>query len=163
MSAQHIIESLVKLVTAHQTMLDFSKEKTELLKEGAVEKLQAFLLKERKQIRILEKAENNRQEITKKWFEECGVSLEDITITKLLEVVENEEERGKLAQVATTLTNLITQLKQQEELNQLLLKQSAQFVQMSMALMNPQLSNMNYGNPKKGQRQMNRSLFDSEV
>lgn len=144
-------------------MLKLSKEKTELIKEGAVEKLQAFLLKERKQIRLLEQAENNRLEITKNWFREHGISHEDITISKLLEVVKEEKEQEKLAQVTTTLTNMITQLKQQEDLNQALLKQSAQFVQMSMALLNPQLSNINYGNTKKEQPQMNRSLFDSEV
>ena len=58
MSIHEIIKSLEDLVEVHEELLALSKEKTEIVKEGSIDKLQALLVTERKLVRKLEKKES---------------------------------------------------------------------------------------------------------
>lgn len=163
MSINQIIKTLDNLEAIHEALIGLSKEKTEVVKEGSVEKLQSLLIKEREQIRMLEKAEKNRQESVEAWFWEKELPLTDTTLTHMLEIVSDEDEKQVLTAVTTTLSELITTLKQQEQLNKSLLNQSIKFVQLSLDMMNPSLKNMNYGNNKQESASMKRSIFDSQA
>ncbi|WP_099159875.1 flagellar protein FlgN [Virgibacillus ndiopensis] len=162
MSVQNIIQSLEKLVTLHESLLVVSKQKTEVIKEGSVEKLQPLLIKERKHVQVLEQAEVKRQQEVDKWFTHQKISKENATITGILEVILDVDERNELEKKTITLTKVITSLKQQEQLNQALIQQSMQFIQLSLDMMNPSIKNMNYGN-KEGTDTEKRSVFDSKA
>ena len=138
MSVQQIMELMEQLVDVHKQLLSISKEKTERFKEGAIEPLQQLLVKERKQIRLLEQTESKRQQAVEKWFQENGMDTEQYTVSHMLEKLEDEKERETLANITTTLTETIVELKQQEQLNEALIRQSMEFVQMSLDLMNPE-------------------------
>ncbi|RKQ35579.1 flagellar protein FlgN [Oceanobacillus halophilus] len=163
MSVESIIQSIEKLVSVHEELLIISKEKTKIIKEGSIEKLQALLVKERKQTRLLERAELHRQSEVEKWLIKKGISSENVRISNMLTHVEISNDKEKLASVTTELTEKITMLKLQEELNQALLKQSMQFVQLSMELLNPSIANINYGNQNQDSKPIKQSLFDSQV
>ena len=60
------------------------------------------------------------------------------------------------------LTKAITQLKQQEQLNQALIQQSMQFVQLSLDILNPTIQTMNYGKNREDAGSK-RSVFDSKA
>ena len=160
MSVQQIMELMEQLVDVHKQLLSISKEKTERFKEGAIEPLQQLLVKERKQIRLLEQTESKRQQAVEKWFQTNGMDTEQYTVSHMLEKLEDEKERETLANITTTLTETIVELKQQEQLNEALIRQSMEFVQMSLDLMNPNISSMNYG---KEMKENTRSLFDSQA
>lgn len=162
MSVQQIMELMEQLVDVHKQLLSISKEKTERFKEGAIEPLQQLLVKERKQIRLLEQTESKRQQAVEKWFQTNGMDTEQYTVSHMLEKLEDEKERETLANITTTLTETIVELKQQEQLNEALIRQSMEFVQMSLDLMNPNISSMNYGKEMK-KNTGNRSLFDSQA
>ncbi len=162
MSVQQIMELMEQLVDVHKQLLSISKEKTERFKEGAIEPLQQLLVKERKQIRLLEQTESKRQQAVEKWFQTNGMDTEQYTVSHMLEKLEDEKEREALANITTTLTETIVELKQQEQLNEALIRQSMEFVQMSLDLMNPNISSMNYGKEMK-ENTPNRSLFDSQA
>lgn len=162
MSVQPILESLEKLIDIHQLLLDVSKEKTEVVKEGSVEKLQKILAKEHKLIRVLEQAEQKRQELVDEWFTQNRIPMEtDRTITNMLELT-HEPEKENLEELTVSLTMVITELKQQEQLNQALIDQSMKFIQMSLSMINPTIENMNYGH-KVETKSVNRSVFDSRA
>lgn len=163
MSIQPIIQSLEKLIDIHRTLLDISEEKTEWIKQGTAEKIQQVLIKERKHVRLLEKEEENRQLEAEKWAIEHGLPKEDVTITYLLDHMKNGTEKEELAEKSRELVEVISNLKQQESLNQMLLEQSMQFVQVSLDLLQPSIKNINYGNQKKDNKSYNRSLFDSQA
>lgn len=163
MSINQIIKTLKNLVATHEVLIALSREKTEVVKKGSVEELQSLLVKERKQIRTLEKAEKNRQQAVETWFSENELPLTDTTLTRMLEIVSDEDEKQDLATVTITLTEMITKLKQQEQLNQSLLNQSIKFVQLSLDMMNPSLKNMNYGSNKQESASMKQSIFDSQA
>jgi flagellar biosynthesis/type III secretory pathway chaperone len=162
MSIQKVQQVLNSLVKLHEALLEISREKTEVIKEGKVEKLQSILVKERKRIRELEQAENARIHIVEAFVKEHP-SVSDPSITSLLEHLDKEEEKTELEASAISLTEAITKLKQQEQLNQALINQSMQFVQLSLDLMNPSLKNLNYGEGKAASSAGKRSVFDSKA
>jgi flagellar biosynthesis/type III secretory pathway chaperone len=164
MSIQAIIRSLEELIRSHEDLLDISEQKTALIKDGSTEELQPLLVKERKEIRLLEQAEEKRQSGVEAWFLERQAGQDqDATLTNLLEIIADETEQKKLEDTTIKLTEIITKLKQQEELNQSLLNQSMQFVQLTMGMMNPSMKEINYGKQKQTTSTMNRSVFDSQV
>src|SRR5690606_15782628 len=156
------MELMEQLVDVHKQLLSISKEKTERFKEGAIEPLQQLLVKERKQIRLLEQTESKRQQAVEKWFQTNGMDTEQYTVSHMLEKLEDEKERETLANITTTLTETIVELKQQETLNESLIRNKMEFMQMSLNLMNPNISSMNYGKEMK-ENTAKRSLFDSQA
>lgn len=162
MSIQTIINTLKKLITIHKELCKVSEEKTDIIIDGSVEKLQHLLGKERKYLQLLEQFEMKRQREVEKWFEVNDLLTEEMTITNMLQVITNEIDKKKLEKVTIELTNIITRLKQQEQLNQDLIRQSMQFVHMSLEMINPTINDMNYGE-KISNRTENRSVFDSQA
>lgn len=159
MSVQPIIQSLQKLIGLHESLLEISKQKTAVVKEGSVESLQPLLLKERKHVQALEQAETKRQKAVQVWVAEHIPGMEQATITGILEVLNDEQSKKELEKVTITLTETITELKQQEQLNQSLIQQSMQFVELSLNMMKPSIRNMNYGG-KKSSDSTERSVFE---
>lgn len=157
-----MIQVLTKLVNVHKSLLENARQKTEVVKEGSVEQLQMILVKERKYIQVLEQAEAERKKEVENWFLQQGLPLNNATITEILDHIPNNEEKKELENQTVALTEMITSLKQQEQLNQALIQQSMQFVQLSLDMMNPSIKNMNYGNKQETSTEK-RSVFDSKA
>src|SRR5690625_753276 len=139
MAFESVVRSLRKLVELHQQLINISEQKTDLIKEGKVEKLQEKVLQERKLVLQLEQYEKERQALVESWFISKDLTTEDMTISSILLNLDNEKQQNKLASVATELTEAITDLKRSEQLNRELLEQSMQFVQMSLHLLSPKI------------------------
>lgn len=161
-SIKDVNQSLEELMTVHEDLLKVSKRKTEIVKDGSIEKFQTILAEERKYFKILEQAEEKRQKVVEKWYTDQQLSLENMTITNMLEVLTDEEEQQALEHMTIELTKAITQLKQQEQLNQALIQQSMQFVQLSLDILNPTIQTMNYGKNQEDAGSK-RSVFDSKA
>ncbi|MFZ3576903.1 flagellar protein FlgN [Virgibacillus sp. DJP39] len=163
MSLQSIINTLEKLVMIHDSLLSISEQKTKAIKEGNTDSLQPLIVKESKHIQALEQVEAIRQKEVKNWFETNNLQTEDHTITRMLEKTVDNEKQKAVAEVITRLTKVVTDLKQQEQLNKSLIQQSLQFVELSIDMMNPSISNLNYGNKKETESSLKRSVFDSKA
>ncbi|WP_244444969.1 flagellar protein FlgN [Oceanobacillus jeddahense] len=156
-----LIHAINDLTATHKHLLGLSKQKTEALTNNKLDEFQALLLEEQKLIRQLEKQEKKRQEVVEAWNEEQEYSVDSLTITEILQRLDGEEQ--KMAEdAAITLTNTITELKRQEQLNKALLEESMKFVQLSMELVNPSIKSMNYG-AASSDKLSGRSLFDSKA
>ncbi|MFD2044989.1 flagellar protein FlgN [Ornithinibacillus salinisoli] len=162
MSVKAINQSLENLNNIHEDLLKNSEQKTEVIKEGSVEKLQSVLIKERKLIQLLDKAEEQRKKEVDRWFSDRELPSVEATITNMLELLSDEQDRKNLEEQTVALTEVMLKLKQQEQLNMALIQQSMQFVQLSLDLMSPSLKNLNYGNEKE-KATINRSMFDSKA
>ncbi|QTN00397.1 flagellar protein FlgN [Sediminibacillus dalangtanensis] len=165
MSVQPVVESLQRLIKLHESLLTLSKEKTETLKDGDTDKLQTLMLQERKHVQAINQVEKQRQQEVGAWASNAGIDPEAATVSVILENLEDKQEKIDLESRFLKLTNVLYDLKQQENLNQDLTKQSLQFIQMSIDMMDPSLKNMNYGNTKSQQQPQSskRSLFDSKA
>lgn len=156
-----LIHAINDLTATHKDLLGLSKQKTEALTNNKLDEFQALLLEEQKLIRQLEKQEKKRQEVVEVWNEEQEYSVDSLTITEILQRLDGEEQ--KMAEdAAITLTDTITELKRQEQLNKALLEESMKFVQLSMELVNPSIKSMNYG-AASSDKLSGRSLFDSKA
>lgn len=162
MSIKVISESLQTLTNIHEELLEVSERKTDIIKEGSTEKIQAILVEERNYIKVLEQAEQKRQKEVEKWYTDNQLPLENMTITNMLEILTDEIEQQELENMTIQLTKVITRLKQQEQLNQALIQQSMQFVQLSLDMLNPTIQSMNYGK-SQGTEGSKRSVFDSKA
>lgn len=163
LSVQQITESIEKLLTIHIALLDISKQKTEVVKTGATGELQPLLMKERRHIQALNDAEDSRQQAVRNWVSDKQLSPDETTISTIIERVSGDEERDRLAEITTELTNVITVLKQQEELNRMLIEQSLRFVDMSLDMLHPSIKQFNYGASNSKGREKQRSVFDSKA
>lgn len=157
-----IIKSLENLVALHDELLQFSERKTEIIKEGSIEKLQKVIVKERKLVRQVEQAEKERSSLVEAWYVANNLPLEEATVTDMLEKTTDKIETAALEEVTIKLTKAITNLKANEQLNMALINQSMQFVQVSLDLLSPSLKNLNYGDQSEGE-EPGRSIFDSKA
>jgi len=162
LSIQHIINSLERLVELQQSLLEISKQKTVDVKEGQIDHFQSTLVKERKAVQAIEQVEKERIQEVNQWCADHSIPDEQATLTGILEFLSDEDEKHNLEVLATELTEGIVKIKQQEDLNQVLIQQSMQFVQLSLELLNPSIGNMNYS-AKKATNQVERSVFDSKA
>lgn len=166
MSIENIKKSLKSLIKIHENILNISQEKTEILKEGSAEQLQQLLIKEQKYVQALEHAEKKRSEFVKRWFEKHNYDDEEQTISTILNYVQNKADQTKIEQLATDLTHLMIEFKNQEQLNFELIQQSMQFIQTSLNMFKPSIESMNYDRqqPKHDQqRYEGQSIFDSKA
>lgn len=161
MSLRSITVSLEKLTILHGSLLELSKQKSEVIKKGATDELQKLLVNERKHVQALEQAEAKRQEAVSEWLKHQDRLDAGASITEILESPIDPLEKQQLEDAAVQLTNKVMELKQQEQLNQSLIRQSMQFVELSLDLMKPTIQSFNYGGNKPAEP--NRSVFDSKA
>ncbi|WP_079710761.1 flagellar protein FlgN [Paraliobacillus ryukyuensis] len=160
MAIEHVIDSLKQLQQLHQNLLAISKDKTEVLKKGDIDGLQALLKQERKYVKAINQVEQARIDATKDWANAQGLDPEEATATDMLKHMQDTETKNTLEELTTALANHLLELKQQEALNQQLTQQSLQFVQLSLDMISPTIENFNYG---KQQQTNKRSVFDSKA
>lgn len=160
MTINAIIQSLDELLSIHLTLLNVSKRKTEIIKDGDPAELQNIILEEYKEIQKLEQAEAKRLQVVQAHFKQEG-SSEEQTMSDIIDKIDDERKKEKLLDRMVKLTEKITELKSQEQLNQDLLKQSLKFVQLSLSAMNPSINQFNYGDKHK--TQSGHSVFDSKA
>lgn len=164
MAIHRMIQLLETLVDVHKCLLELSVEKTDVIKRGVADELQPLLAKERKYIQLLEQTEAERMEKVNAWSTNLDFPVgQPLTVTAMLELIDNEREKTEFAHLTTELTNTITMLKQQEQLNRDLIKQSMQFIHLSLDMLQPSIQNMNYNKEHTTTRSTNRSVFDSKA
>lgn len=162
MSIGTIVQSLETLIVLHQELCEFSKQKTEIIKNGFVEKFQMILAEERKYVHKLSTAEETRRAAVEKWYQDQDLPNEEMTITNMLETITDNDEQHILEQLTIKLTKMITKLKQQEQLNGELIQQSMRFVQLSLDMLSPTIQSLNYGESQNTPPEK-RSVFDSKA
>jgi len=166
LSVESILQSLKELTNVHKQLCNVSQQKTEALKKGSSEKLQDILREEQTYIRKLEQVENNRERIVEQWFENNQSTEQERTITKILNLLTDENEKRRLEVATIDLTKEITRLRDLEQLNAALIQQSMHFIQTSLNMLKPTLQSLNYDRQqtKNDQKRYNdRSMFDSKA
>ncbi|MCE4049428.1 MULTISPECIES: flagellar protein FlgN [Bacillaceae] len=145
MSASLLIEVLEKLVNSHASLYEVAKNKTEIIKKGDIESLQQVMKDEQAHIMSIQKLEAARVEVCRKIVK----TVHNPTISDCLELMEPEPAK-QAGEAADKLRSIIGELKDANTLNQQLLRQSMQFVNVSLSLLKPTKQSLNYGKPVNG-------------
>ena len=168
MAITTLLETLDKLERMHQNLLELTKQKTEYVKVGDMDQLDALLKKEQMYVAAIETLEFQRQQQVKDYYEAKGVPLkEQITLSDVIEIVDSQE-REQLQQLREKILAVVEELKERNKLNQKLIMQSLQFVNLTLDMMSPQrhqTNTFNYsGDEVRGQGTVGKkSYYDSQA
>ncbi|KAB2336784.1 flagellar protein FlgN [Cytobacillus depressus] len=161
MSAEVLTASIEKLLKLHNSLYELTVQKTDIIKTGDMEALDQLLKEEQKHIAVIGQVEKERQKAVK----EIVPNIEQPVFSDCMDVIDSTEKE-KLKEMGKKLALLVTNLKEQNFLNQQLIHQSLQFVNFSLGLLRPKPSNINYGPPTKNQKpseQYSSGIFNSEA
>ncbi len=162
MTAKLIIDHLGRMKQLHESLLVLSRKKTEALKTNDMDALQLCLSQERKHVSAINSLEKKRSAAVKEWA--AGKQGFADAVPKVSDIIKWSRwpDREQLEEVYNSFILVLADLKQQEVLNGELTKQSLQFINMSLDLLQPSLNNLNYGHAS-GSNGQNRSVFDSQA
>ncbi|NGQ95628.1 flagellar protein FlgN [Brevibacillus sp. SYP-B805] len=130
-----LYETLDNLIHLHQALYTLAAEKKPVLIRGDADALTQITHQEQKLIKAVQTAENTRMELVRELMAERGVTLREGTISELIQSLTSAEEKVRLARYRNDLLEIVTRLRDANDLNQQLLEQSLSFVQMSLDLL----------------------------
>lgn len=136
MATQQLIDSLLLLDEYHRDMLVIGETKKTAIINNDVEKLIEVMNQESKVMKQIEKAEGERISACQAFLQEKGIKSQlNLTITELIRLVFDPEEKKHLQQAQSRLSATLDQLKELNDLNQKLLEQSLNFIDYSLDLL----------------------------
>jgi len=159
MAAEKLIQTLEKLLKLHQNLYEVTLQKTEILKQDHVEELRELLKKEQMYVRALNQLEEERITLT---IEFLG-SDKEATLSSCIEKASGDEKE-KLETIFKDFTYVMKKLKDSNSLNRELTMQSLKLNSMTLDMIVPQDTDINYNKPTtKTSEKQRRSIFDSKA
>lgn len=164
MSIEKLIAALQLILRLHKSLFQLAQQKTEVIKRNDIDGLNTLLKEELKHIQAVKKVEKDLLAAAGVFLNQEGQANEQPSLSACIRIAQGDD-KNQLARMKTDLESEINRLKQQNELNQQLLKQSLQFVNMSLDLLSPKLDSFNYDRPNQNNdfEQANRSIFNSKA
>ncbi|MUG23688.1 flagellar protein FlgN [Paenibacillus macerans] len=165
MAIQQLIDVLASLDDLHRNMLEVGEVKKSALVRNDIEKLIQVMNQESKILKQIEQREAERIEACQAILLEKGIkSRLNLTVTELTRLVFDTEEKQKLQQVQSSLSQTLEQLKRLNELNQKLIEQSLTFIDYSLGLFGGETQEATYQHPSDKSVGAQRSgLFDTRA
>lgn len=165
MSIHPVIETLNKLSDLHAQLLSMTEEKKDIIVRNDVEALALLTSKESRLIKQINEADEERLHAMQVFMKEKGIrSALQLNVTELSRIVFNPEERIELRDAQVRLSDLLHELKRQNEMIKDLLQQSLDFVDYSLNLITSRPEDDSiYKRPDQAQTKSARSLFDTRA
>ncbi|MBM7704463.1 flagellar protein FlgN [Metabacillus iocasae] len=161
-SIQALFNLLTKLVTLHQSLHQLAERKTDAIKRGSMEELNALMTEEQAHIAAIAKLEEARVNALNELVKGHLLTGQHPTLQDVINRAD-EKEQQQLTSVQTELVRCLSALKQQNDLNQQLIYQSLQFVHLTMDLVRPQAKSYNYERPNGVKQSLPHSSFNSKI
>ncbi|GFN32660.1 flagellar protein FlgN [Paenibacillus xylaniclasticus] len=149
MELANIIGLLEQMVEAHEELLETANSKKQAIIAGELNELTKFMMAENRLVKRIAQLENERGMESTRFMAAKGVySRVPVTQKQLMSVVFDVEDRLKLQQLHEQLGQVVNELSRVNETNQMLLKQSIEFVQFSLdVILMPEDESYTYKNP----------------
>ncbi|WP_431029173.1 flagellar protein FlgN [Lysinibacillus sp. LZ02] len=143
MSVENLISTLEKLERMHKSLLELANKKTDLIKANDMEQLDDMLKTEQAHVAAIETLEQQRQKMVTDYLQAKGIAFTGTpTVAQVIDAADGAEKQA-LQEVRERLVELVTTLKQQNDLNQKLVFQSLQFVNFTLDMLQPQRNQTN--------------------
>lgn len=164
MSVQQILQTLNDLIDAHDRLYEMEQKKTTHLVEGKIEKMAQLLRKQEPILLHIRNMEKKLYETAQNVLARKHVLPGKATMDALLRFAAGEE-REPLEEARRQLTSVIQKIRQQNELNEDLIRQSLMFVNLSLNMTRPEAKPDNYEKPgtRRSQHRSSPVRFDSHV
>lgn len=162
MSADQLVTVMERLLDLHNSLLEKASQKTTVIEKGDIEALNTLIKEEQKLLSAINKFEQVRQQVVRNFLTPFHVEEENFTISTCLTYID-VSKKDKLAELREELLEVAQKLQRQNELNSELVKQSLQFVHMSLDMFYPKTPEFNYGPPKQSGLSTTNSLFNRKA
>lgn len=140
-----LMDTMEKLVALHRSLYEVTKRKTEVIKAGDMDALQQVMKDEQAHLMGIQKMEETRQRASK----QIAAHLLQPTVTDCANQLDAVNKQ-KLLELAAALKETIMIVKETNAFNQQMLRQSMQFVNLSLNLLKPSTQSVNYGKSTNG-------------
>lgn len=164
MAEQTLTDILAELIQLHKRLNELALEKVDAVKKNEIATLNDIIKQETSLIKKLTRAEQSRMNAIQQFSKEKGLVIENVTMETIIEHSSNEEQ-PQLREQFHCLLDEMTRLREMNELNKMLIEDSLRFVNLSLDLLSPDISDMNYERPttKESGAIEQRSIFDSRA
>ncbi|WP_400243407.1 flagellar protein FlgN [Niallia sp. JL1B1071] len=160
MQIEMINASLSDLLSFHENLLKLSFEKKEVLIKGDTDQLRTITGKEQKLIKAIQKKDHELQL-------NCNGFLGSEQKQTLNDVINKVDDQTKdvLIEIKQQLEEVLSLIRTQNDTNQQLIKQSLQFIEISIDLLNPDIDSYNYNRSesKNPYEKEGYSIFESKI
>ncbi len=163
-----IIEIVEEETRIYQEILSLSEEKRRILVEGKAAELDMVVRSEQKLSGEIVKLEKERDELLTSAVNSGSITKEDMIISKLMQKMSTGAAK-RASELSTELTDILMKLKQVNDINGELIKQSLDYIEYTVNIMSStgMATNLTYGggagpvDPKKPGSK--KTFFDSKV
>lgn len=164
MDNQELIKNLFKVMEEELKLYKYIHEvatlKTKVIVEGKTKKLEEIMKIEQAFILKIGKLESLREKIVISLAVQFGMNSEDINITKLLEKFDNQTA-GKVNLLKQGILKTVGQLKNTNEVNSKLIKNSLEYIDFSINMLtDTNDGSNNYGNTGTVADKTKKTYFD---
>lgn len=136
MSVQPIIAALHQLEQCYEQMMEQGNRKTQIIIKNDINELMKIMIAEKGIMRKVQEAEDALSEQSLAYIRGKGIKSQlKLTVSELLKLVFNAEEKLALKESQERLNDLLLRMKQLNDHNQLLLEQSLQFANYQLDLL----------------------------
>lgn len=166
MSVQGLIETLEQLSERYTALYDIAEDKKQAIISNDYDALVKVLSGESKLLKMIEAEEQQLQDSAQTFLQSKGIkSRLELTITDILRLVFDPEEKQRLTTSQRKLNEQLTRLKHANELNQDLIAQSLNFIDFSLNVMIGGMDEeATYSPPQSSERKSTtRSNFDTRA
>ncbi len=128
---KQLIDILNRQTMVYESILKLSKQKTDLIVAGKIKELENLVKLEQVLVLQISRLEQQREETIESLSSQLALQHEDISITNLLTHLK-EEQQAQLISFQKRMKETIEELKNTNDLNAKLIKQSLEYIEFSM-------------------------------
>jgi len=163
-SVDGLLDILIKEFALYGDLYDLSRKKSEIIVDGDVDALTRVLSVEQQLVIELGHLENQREKIIEDWALRLGVDPQRTTLSEIISFL-NGDTKGRLEKVSNELSEIVSQLRQINDLNGTLIKNNLEYIDFSIKLIAGQdEAGTVYSKVGKAPvKQQNRNLFDRKA
>ncbi|MBS4538149.1 flagellar protein FlgN [Clostridium sp. D2Q-11] len=161
---ENLVEILNKVLSeeiiVYKELLEVIEKKTDILVKGDIKELDKITSEEHNIINKLGKFENLREKVIFNIGHRRGIK-ETLDVTSLLEIV-NEDEREEISRLKDDIVEVLSNIKDRNDLNSSLIKDSLDYISLNLNLLTQNDTELTYGSDKK-KSQSPKSLFNKKA
>jgi len=160
---EKLIEILGKEAEVYRNLKEISDKKTNVIVEGKVSELENIIKLEQSLVVQIGKLEDRREELVSQLSKELDIKPADLTVSELVKHLD-KEQAAKLESCQDIMVNIMNELKNTNELNSRLIKNSLEYIDFSINLVAAAgSSDNNYGNSGHVSNSKKRNFFDARL
>jgi len=163
-SVDGLLDILIKECGLYGDLYDLSRKKSEIIVDGDVDALTRVLSVEQQLVIELGHLENQREKVIEEWALSVGVDPQRATLSEIIPFL-NGDTKGRIEKVWNELSEMVSQLRQTNDLNGTLIKNNLEYIDFSIKLLAGQdeAGTVYSKGGKAPVKQQNRNLFDRKA